>query len=175
MVRTFWLLSIGIVIVFIPSCAWKEKPGLRIVREFRLTSVGENRDVSWSPDGRKLAFSSDRGGHYDIWVVEAPQDTGWSPEDLNLRNLTRDRAFDRYPVWSPDGRWIAYVSTHGDSTEIWAVPSEGGEPRRVTYDGDYKNGLICWSPDGRFIAFGRMREGEETDICLLYTSPIPRD
>ena len=122
---------------------------------YALRSVGEPR---LSPDGRCVAYvvnwidpvaNSYRGA---IWV--APLDGSEEP-----RQFTSGERRDGSPRWSPDGRWLAFVSdrdgeeekAHG---ELYVLPADGGEPRRLT---EGKEGVesIAWSPDSRRIAFTR--------------------
>jgi Tol biopolymer transport system component len=94
---------------------------------------------AWSPDGRQLAFVSyrdrygqrcDRDNCYpagEIYVVRA--------DGSNLRRLTRDKAHDRDPTWSPDGKWIAFARRHAakgpQRSRVYRIPSRGGRPRLV--------------------------------------------
>src|SRR5437868_550949 len=93
-----------------------------------------------SPDGRQVAFS------YlgDIWTVETIGGVA--------RPVTMHEAHDIYPVFSPDGRWIAFSSNRNGSYDVFVVSAQGGRPRRLTYDSaaDIVNG---WSPDGKSILF----------------------
>ncbi|MBL8067717.1 MAG: PD40 domain-containing protein [Armatimonadetes bacterium] len=79
------------------------------------------RSLALSPDGSNLAFSY-RG---DIWVV--PSGGG------RAIALTTNVEEDDKPVWSPDGKWIAFASDREGSWDIFAVPVEGGETARLTY------------------------------------------
>ena len=98
----------------------------------RLTNNrGDEWDPSWSPDGRKIVFSSDRDGHvingrsaYEIYVMNA--DGG------NPQNLTNNPNYDRYPSWSPDGERIAFARWDGTiknltiNFEIYVMDADGG-------------------------------------------------
>ena len=142
---------------FILGCSQRKAPELRIVEEFRLTSTGENRDVAWSPDGRRIAFGSDRNGEYDIWIMDVPEGKV-SPEEWERKAICLtggDGADDLYPVWLPDGRWIAYVSGKKGKWDIWLVSPDGREKRRITDDGKFKSWAITCSPNGAKIAFAR--------------------
>ncbi|MFI7426475.1 VWA domain-containing protein [Micromonospora sp. NPDC049836] len=97
-----------------------------------------------SPDGRRVAFTSDRAGNADIWVIGV--------DGTGLRRLTDHPAEDSWPTWSPDGGRIAFASTRADlAGDIWVVPAAGGAPVRIT-DGPAADGQPAWSPDGRRIA-----------------------
>ncbi|HEX4243649.1 MAG TPA: amidohydrolase family protein [Steroidobacteraceae bacterium] len=90
--------------------------------------------ASLSPDGRRLSFSA--ANHvYVMNVGETP------------RRLTHRNDHEYLPVWSPDGRWVAYVTWSPEGGEIWKVRSDGGEPTQVTKTPAYYRD-IAWSPDG---------------------------
>ncbi|WP_405095168.1 VWA domain-containing protein [Micromonospora sp. NBC_01412] len=102
-----------------------------------------------SPDGRQVAFTSDRAGNADIWVVRV--------DGSGLRRLTDHPAEDSWPTWSPDGARIAFGSTRGDPAgDVWVLPAGGGAAVRVT-DGPAAEGQPAWSPDGARIAFTTTR------------------
>lgn len=68
------------------------------------------------------------------------------------RQLTFGEQVDTSPVWSPDGRWIAFVSTRDEKSALWLLPADGGEARRlVDLEGRY--GGLAFSPDGRRLLF----------------------
>lgn len=92
---------------------------------------------AWSPDGRHVAYVSDRTGWGDLWVV--------SVGDGVARQLTHDIREDYQPQWSPDGRWIAFLSDRGRQTDVWLVSIESGEEIRVTDDADVEMWLR-WRP-----------------------------
>jgi TolB protein len=94
----------------------------------------------WSPDGKRLVFHSSRGGVDEIYTVS--KDQGEPSGETPVR-LTFDGGF--MPQWSPDGRLIAYATESG----LRVIPSEGGEPRRLTDSGDFP----LWSKDGQTIYF----------------------
>ena len=111
------------------------------VAEQATASLGFDTDPALSPDGRHLAWSSDRSGRAEIYLRELER-------PHTERRLTDDGMENVEPAWSPDGRWIAYHSRARRG--IWVVRVEGGEPRRVAGFG----ARPAWSPDGRRIAFG---------------------
>ncbi len=81
-----------------------------------------------SPDGRWVAFVSDRSGSLDLWALALPESRPFSlPE---VRPLVRSPADDMAPAWSPDGRWLAFSSDRllgGRIYEVWAAPVTWGE------------------------------------------------
>lgn len=118
----------------------------------------DNNGPAWSPDGRLIAFTSNRDsvdGSYnsDIWVVASDDTT----KGGTTRRLTADRGQDGGPAWSPDGRWIAYtrqpstepIALIYDPRHIVVVPAEGGAPRALTARLDRDIGSLQWAPDGR--------------------------
>ena len=97
----------------------------------------------WSPDGKEIAFSSERDGQFDIWITPA---SGGPP-----RQVTTNPADDGVPAWSPDGSWLVFQSNRGGAYDIWVIPATGGEARRITDTHDMY--VPRWSPDGRSISF----------------------
>src|SRR4051812_11355842 len=86
-----------------------------------------------SPDGKWVAFSY--AG--DIWVVESIGGTA--------RLVTSHPAHDLYPIFSPDGRMLAFSSNRHGSYDVYVVPVQGGRPRRLTFDS--ANDMVTgWSP-----------------------------
>jgi dipeptidyl aminopeptidase/acylaminoacyl peptidase len=123
---------------------------------YALTSVSEPRI---SPDSRHVAYVVNRidrdanAYRSAIWV--APLDGADEP-----RQLTSGERRDGSPRWSPDGRWLAFVSnrdgedekdSHG---ELYVLPADGGEPRRLTESKESVES-IAWSPNSQRISFAR--------------------
>ena len=92
--------------------------------------------VTWSPDGRYIAYSSDRAGKFDIWVQQV---SGGDPVQI-----TKGPDNNWQPDWSPDGKYIAYRSEEGDGG-LYIVPALGGTglERKIAPFGYYPQ----WSPD----------------------------
>ncbi|HKQ53796.1 MAG TPA: PDZ domain-containing protein [Pyrinomonadaceae bacterium] len=103
---------------------------------------------SLSPSGARALFEA-RGE-----VFTAPAKEG------EVRNLTASQGVrELSPAWSPDGRWVAYLSDRSGEYEIYVRPSDGtGEERRVTTDGDIWRFPPVWSPDSRLLAYGDKRQ-----------------
>jgi TolB protein len=107
---------------------------------------------SYAPNGRTLAFCSNRTGKYEIWLMDAAGG--------NQRQLTRRRFDALWADFSPDGTRIVYQSTDGGpaGVDIWEMPIRGGKPHRFTgAPGDDQ--YPAFSPDGSKIAFVSARKG----------------
>ena len=92
---------------------------------------------SLSPDGHKIAFTSDRDGNIEIYVMNA--DGG------GLRRLTDNPGTDEYPTWSPDGQWIAFHSDRDGDFDIYIMRPNGSDVRQLT-DNEDSDMQPSWSP-----------------------------
>ena len=117
------------------------------------------RTPDLSSDGKLIAFS------YlgDIWTVEAIGGVA--------RPVTQHLAHDIAPLFSPDGRTLAFASNRHGSYDVFVVPVRGGRPRRLTYDSadDYPT---SWSPDGKHILFASTRSPAFPRQYELYTVSV---
>ncbi|HWR50280.1 MAG TPA: winged helix-turn-helix domain-containing protein, partial [Bryobacteraceae bacterium] len=105
----------------------------------------------FSPDGRSIAFASDRSGAFEIWVADAD---GSNP--LRVTDIGKCGA----PRWSHDGQWIAFDSAASGNPEIYIVSASGGRSRRMT-NHPAEDVIPAWSPDGRWIYFTSNRTGSD--------------
>ena len=96
---------------------------------------------SWSPDGRRIAFVSDRDGNDEVYVINV--------DGSGLRNLTRNPARDGHPKWSSDGRTIGFVSNRGGNRDIYVMNADGSRQRNLTRGIDQQAFGIAWSPARR--------------------------
>jgi TolB protein len=116
-----------------------------VVRTTRVESRG-----AWSPDGRTIAFNSDRLGEMNIWLRGVA--------DSTERQLTQGPGGDYQPNWSPDGMSIAFFSARAGTADIWAVQTGDGRLIRLTDDPATDTNPF-YSPDGKQIAFLSDRGG----------------
>jgi len=136
-------------------------------KQRRLATARSTLPPAWSPDGRRIAFESGRGycrldGHFvdernahtDVHISVANADGS------GLLRVTDGPGGDCAPVWSPDGRKIAFqrslVRREGDKVvgfefDIYVIKADGSEERKLTSDA--VSARPIWSPDGRKIAF----------------------
>ncbi len=133
---------------------------LEVVQAKRLThDSGLSEGPTWSPDGRLLAFASNRSGNFEIYV--RPIDGG---QDVNITNHP---AQEFQPAYSPDGKRVAFISTRSSRTgmikigstagieirtyggDLWVTPTLGGQARRLAPDANFPT----WLPDGRKIVY----------------------
>ena len=108
---------------------------------------------SWSADGNRIVFVSDRGnrGNSDIFVMDA--------NGGNVKRLTRGGGQDLYPAFAPDGKRVAFSSNRdGAEAEIYVVGSDGGRLKRLTRTARYVEDVAPrFSPDGRSLVFSSNR------------------
>lgn len=127
------------------------------VRNLTRSSDANDRFPTWSPDGRQIAFISDKTGEEEIWTVA--QD-GSAPAE----QLTTGGAAQRYgPSWSPDGKKIAFSDKDG---KVYVLTVATKQVQQIA---DARNGLIRdydWSPKGNFIAYSMQNSGGLSSIYI---------
>ena len=121
-----------------------------------LTTRVESRGA-WSPDGRAIAFNSDRLGEMNIWLHDVA--TGAD------RRLTSGPGGDYQPEWSPDGRSLVFFSARAGNIDVWSVTVGDGRLVRLT-DAPAMETNPFYSPDGRSIAFMSDRLGR-TEVWMM--------
>ena len=116
-----------------------------------------NVSGSFSPDGRRLAFVSNRSGSPQIYVLDIPSGVA--------RRLTFHGSYNTEPQWSPRGDRIVYTGRIEGRFQIFTIPAEGGDPVQLTYSGN--NEGPSWSPDGRQICFSSTRMGAKQIFVMF--------
>lgn len=157
MIVFFELIFCG---VFMP--VWGENANAVSVKEFLQSVIQptclmkEAAQACWSPDGIHIAYSYMPGGE--------DRDNGGgilllTPGQEKTQRLTAD---GKYPAWSPDGQWIAYVRAGYDNLpeSIWLIRTDGSDDPRMIAEGGYPQ----WMPDGRSIVYHSRQTGS---VCLL--------
>ena len=135
-------------------------------RQQRTATDADNITPIWSPDGKSIAFVSQRDGNREIYLTRADSLAGAGSAELI--NITRHPAEDWTPAWSPDGRHISFSSNRQGNWEIFTVSVDGTGLRQITSDG-YGNLSPSWSPDGRTMVYSSKRDGN----WEIYTMPAP--
>jgi Tol biopolymer transport system component len=116
-----------------------------------IASTLPDAEPQFSPDGKKIVFSSNRSGTPAIWVCDRD---GFNPVELTSFEVTIPGS----PRWSPDSRWIAFDSPISGNVDIYVISADGGPVRKLT-TGTSNNVRPSWSRDGRWIYFGSNRSG----------------
>jgi Tol biopolymer transport system component len=136
-----------------------------------VTNVGEKYTPNLSPDGQHLAFAWNGGAgpQFSLYVRVIGTE-----ESLRL---TKQTSIDFNPVWSPDGRYIAFCRVLKGESGIYIIPALGGAERGVRktlweeqdfYQVIWSAGFLAWSPDGKLLAFSdRASRNEPFSIFLL--------
>ncbi|HON92463.1 MAG TPA: PDZ domain-containing protein [Sedimentisphaerales bacterium] len=130
------------------------------VRNLTNTSGVAERDPAWSPDGKYIAYFSDRTGEYELYL--RPGD-GTGQE----RQITRGGLAFRYrPVWSPDSKKIAFSDKTGS---LYVVDVNDGKPSFVDKDEWYNMASYSWSPDSRWLTYAK-RGANRNGNVMIYDS-----
>lgn len=164
---------------------WETDPGSIYVMAFDPASglSGEVRRITddggsegwptWSPDGRRIAFHSDRSGNWDIWIANA--------DGSGLTRLTRHPGPDRFAAWSPDGAKIAFTSRRSGNDDVWVI-----DVAEALDSGDDAGAINLtrspgadrypfWSPDGQRLTFNTRRDGNDEVYIMNRDGSAPRN
>ncbi len=129
----------------------------------QLDTVGEPGNLSaftLSPDGKSIAVTVGTAGALDIWLLEATR-------GLRTR-FTFDQAIDRYPIWSPDSRAVAFASSRLGHLDLYTKSVDGAVGSEVLlYSDDRDKQPYSWSPDGRYLIFSSIDPTSNSDLWIL--------
>jgi Tol biopolymer transport system component/DNA-binding winged helix-turn-helix (wHTH) protein len=150
-----WVLRPFVLVGACVACVLMAAAGLFLYKQTHVSVSHKQRSLTrltfddglqigatWSPDGRFIAYSSNRGGKFDIWVQQV---SGGDPV-----RITKGPGHNWQPDWSPDGKYVAYRSEGGEGG-LYVVPAFGGEgqEKRIAAFGYYPR----WSPNASQILF----------------------
>jgi hypothetical protein len=132
---------------------------------FTFTQSGSDTYAAWSPEGARIAFSSGRAGHFDLYQHSA---NGAGEDELLLKSDVDKLVYD----WSRDGRFLMYsVRNSQGLNQLWVLPMSGdGERKPIPFlraNFDQRDGKF--SPDGRWVAYRSAESGRGE----IYVRPFP--
>jgi Tol biopolymer transport system component len=143
-------------------------------RVWRVTGKGSSEGwPTWSPDGQRIAFQSNRSGNWDIWIANA--------DGSGLVQLTHHAADDRYAAWSPDGTQMAFTSNRNGNEEVWVLPIEealaqGDDSGAVNLSNSpQRDRYPMWSPNGKRLTFNTNRDGDYEVYIMNADGSQPRN
>ena len=110
----------------------------------RVTALGPSYLHGWSPDGKFLVYTGERGGEFDVYRI--------SVDGGEETRLTTAPGLDDGPEYSPDGAYIYFNSVRSGTMQLWRMRPDGSAPEQLTSD-RYNNWFPHVSPDGRWIVF----------------------
>ena len=131
------------------------KPAVKLIASTRW-----EQNPTYSPDGKRIAFASNRSGSFEIWVCNSDGSNAVQLTSLGGTHYTAD------PRWSPDGRWIFFGSEQEGHRRTYVISSDGGKPKRL---GSEDAAPIGWARDGNWMYFNSKRSGEDQ----LWRMPWP--
>lgn len=142
-----------------PSQLWiVDRDGNNKTRLGTSENVGTGKD--WCPLGLRVIYSAkDLQGKDDLWVIDF--------KGTNQTQLTNTSYSEWNPSFSPDGKWIAYVSDEGGSPDIWLRDIEGNYRVRLTNNIGRFDSIPRWSPDGSKIVFAGYNHGNNSSTDLI--------
>jgi Tol biopolymer transport system component/C-terminal processing protease CtpA/Prc len=136
--------------------------------ETQLTAGGAgDSSPTFSPDGKKLAFVRD-GKELRVLDIDSKQEQVLAGGRFSRAPFIQARAV----AWSPDGKWLAYVSASGRMfRNVSVVPAAGGDSRQISFLANDASNTISWSPDGSFILFDTGQRTETHGVARVDLVP----
>ncbi|HKB41692.1 MAG TPA: S9 family peptidase [Gemmataceae bacterium] len=144
-------LLLGLALCLLPAAAFGDGPARRVPTVDDLLTINALVAARISPDGKWVAYGVTHPDFkQDAFVTQL-----WLADIAGgkTRQLTRGDKSAGNPLWSPDGRWLAFTSDRaGDKSQVFVISPEGGEAVQLTKS-EAGVGGYAWSPDGKSIAF----------------------
>lgn len=136
---------------------WYDRNG----KELSRLATGRHLDLMVSLDGKRLAvdYIPPASENRDIWIYDLGR-------NLKTR-FTFNSAFDRTPVWSPDGSQIVFSSNRKGSYDLWIKESSGAKAEELLFEYRYDCYATDWSRDGKYITFTVVEPGGGFDLWIL--------
>jgi len=141
------LIMTAILLALVPTAALAQKRAFTIEDIYRIRSISY---IHTSPDGRSVIYAlatsdlarAKRVSH--IWMMGV--------DGQGARQLTNGEKGESSPVFSPDGKWISFVSSKDGGPQLYVMPATGGEAKKITKISTGVSDTL-WSPDSKWIAF----------------------
>ncbi|MCC6669473.1 MAG: PD40 domain-containing protein [Planctomycetes bacterium] len=130
----------------------------------RVTNTPQReKSLAFSPDGKRLYFTSDAGGEVDIWSAAPKSGEGawWQAREFTLTRLTEDAAVEGRVAPSPNGKMVAFTRRG----ELWLMDPDGQAPRKLVSgwnEPDYD-----WSPDGKWLVYSAQDDDYNSDVFVV--------
>jgi Tol biopolymer transport system component len=129
-----------------------------------LGEAGDFWDLEFSPDRKSLAAAvTDAHGNRDVWIYDVARGV--------RTRFTSDPSIDDYPVWSPDGRSIAFTSVRKGHFDLYRKSSDGTGTEELLYADNLTKTPVSWSPDGKFLLYYALSPMTAEDIWVLPLTP----
>jgi TolB protein len=119
-----------------------------------------NESPVWSPDGRYIAYTTERNGQYEIFIIDVVSGAA--------RNLTNHSGDDAFPAWSLDGSQLLFHSNRYGDFDIFVINADGSNVRQLT-DNNAPDLAPTWSPDGSQILFTQAHNNRR-QLALMNTN-----
>jgi len=146
-----------IVVLLNPIKIWSQ---VKLVNEKCLTkNPFDDRYASYSPNGVKIVFESNRDGNWEIYQMDS--------NGMNQQRLTFNDSDDRRPIWHPSGEKILFESTRSGKSELYILKLKNSEVKKIT---DVEKGepiFGSFSPNGKIIAVSIKESEDKSNIVLM--------
>ncbi|MBI3609355.1 MAG: PD40 domain-containing protein [Nitrospirae bacterium] len=163
--KFLWLLMVVMILNSSAAVAGSPGPstlGPLVAFEVQLTTSEEMDYIpSFSPDGKRMVFTSYATGREEIWVMDL--------DGTHARPLTNGPNGNWSPAWSPDGKAIAFTSNRSGANQIWLMDANGSNPRPLTQADPLPTTWSrdpSWSRDGTMIIFTSNRTGKDENWIM---------